>query len=385
VPTRSLRLHMPEGGYAVSSELEAGGDIVSYYPKLVGFFVLLQLIGWSCTLIESFGGLDNSLVLFVFGDMTFALDISMCQVMFYGTLHRGPVSDDRLKWVCRVAFVVDGFCYLARAFTSFRPRSVADFFALRNATALGAMPDIDVMLRSGMQAGVIYFVALAFFSNIVGVAFLSVSRLRVVEWMPRSALPAFSDLGTRVYLSLIGVQLLLVVAMVAYALGADPNDAEQVVRVTKTTDAAKNWSTAIGQVYAFYTLIFLTTGQTARGLLRCESGKNGRKWAIHKAAAIAITILWQVLCLLFFVLALVAGSTTDGFAFNDLAMGQLNLHNLTQFTVWFIVMHDFEFNTTHLRSVDRGETRRERIRRTTRMCDADAGQPPLTSLQSVTV
>ena len=58
------------------------GDIVSGYPKIVGFFVFLQLIGWACTIVLSLVlNSTNNLIVYTFADTLFPIDISMCQLM----------------------------------------------------------------------------------------------------------------------------------------------------------------------------------------------------------------------------------------------------------------------------------------------------------------
>lgn len=340
----------------------ANGDIVSMYPKVVGFFVFLQLCGWVCTLFEV-GNPSDSLVAFTTGEMLFALDISLCQVMFYGTLHNGPVSDERLKWICRVAFVVDGVVLLVRGLRVFRPTSVANYELGLNMTLQGLPLDFELAFSSGLKNGTIYFLALAGFSNILGVAFLSVSRLRIVEWTPKSELRALAETAMKAFALTIGVQVLLGAAMVIHVASLDRTDAEQIVRATKLTEACKNFSTAAGQITGYYFIIFGSCGQTISGFLKGEVARNGRKGTWHKVVAIAIFFAWQTLCLVFVLLALLAESTTRGFDFNDLAMGTLSMHNGTQFTIWFVCMHDFEFTTTHMRSMEKGEARVAAYRR----------------------
>ena len=52
------------------------------------------------------------------------IDIAFCQMMFWGTLHFGPLSDGRLSLVCRLAFLVEAASFVANTLTIWRPLTV---------------------------------------------------------------------------------------------------------------------------------------------------------------------------------------------------------------------------------------------------------------------
>ena len=61
------------------------GDFVAYYPKLIGAFVVLQVVKWVFGILE---------VLKVIGPVgytvmtaTLTFDVALCQMMYLGTLH----------------------------------------------------------------------------------------------------------------------------------------------------------------------------------------------------------------------------------------------------------------------------------------------------------
>ena len=85
-----------DGGKAVPR------DIVAAYPQLVGPFALFNIMGWTFCLLEVWGAVGG--IGYTIMDGTYPIDIAFCQLMFWGTLHYGPIPDGRLALICRVAF-----------------------------------------------------------------------------------------------------------------------------------------------------------------------------------------------------------------------------------------------------------------------------------------
>ena len=80
------------------------GDIVSEYLYLVIPFACVQAASWTLSLLQTFGIMGRTA--WAASDAMTPIDISFCQMMFWGTLHYGPISDSRLQIVCRMAFLV---------------------------------------------------------------------------------------------------------------------------------------------------------------------------------------------------------------------------------------------------------------------------------------
>ena len=93
---------------ASESVAAAQGDIVSMYPHLVGPFAVFQIIGWAFSLLEVAGSVGP--IGFTIMESTYPVDIAFCQLMFWGTLHFGPISDGRLSMLCRLAFCIGPSC-----------------------------------------------------------------------------------------------------------------------------------------------------------------------------------------------------------------------------------------------------------------------------------
>jgi len=330
----------------------AQGDIVSVYPKIVGTFVLMRIVCWTILILEmckvDMHGIDSAIV-----ETSSAMEICYCQLMFYGTLHYGLISSARLENICRVAFFLDGTALLVKGFTVFSADTVEDLIAGMNATAMGVAQDMS----SSIQGGIIWFGAMAIYSMWVGVQMLAVSRVRIFDYVPRERLAAFSDRNTKIYAVSLAIQVLIGGALVVYACVNDESP-EAEVRFSKTIVAVTQLSFAIGQAYTFKMLIFDTCGQTIRGWLRGEPGMDGRRNPIHKAVAVTLTFLWMIVVVLATIFALIANSTTDGFEYQTLAMGTMQLHNAFQFSAWAVFCHDMGMNRTHLfKGLEKGEER----------------------------
>ena len=82
------------------------GDIVSTYPRIVGTFVLLRLVCWTILILEMADVDMGSGISMAIVETSSAMEIVYCQLMFYGTLHFGLLSSERLEWICRVAFLL---------------------------------------------------------------------------------------------------------------------------------------------------------------------------------------------------------------------------------------------------------------------------------------
>ena len=346
---------------ATATPAAPAGDILSIYPKVVATFVVMRLTCWIVLFLEVSGVVGP--VGYAIVQAGSAMEITYCQLMFFGTLHRGLVSSNRLEWICRVTFVVDGVALLVRGFTVFRPDTVVELLQAENATANGLAVD----MAGSIQGGIIWFVAMALFSMWIGVQLLAVSRIRIHSHT--ESLSDFSTRNTRIYCAALVVQLLLGVLLVVYTLSNDATP-EQKVRARKTVNAVVSFSMAIGQAYTFKMFIFNSGGQTISGYLRGDVGANGRKGTIHKTVAIVLTLCWFGVVTLGAIFALAATSTTDGFEYQTLAMDTLQLQIVFQFSPWAVFCHDMGMNRTHLCNVAKGEERFAQFR------DARVAQKP---------
>ena len=253
MPTSSRVAQSPPPPSA--SEAKPVHDIVSEYPYLVMPFVLLQLVSWTLALCQAAGIVGHAA--WATTELLGPIDLSLCQMMFWGTLHHGPSNDGRLSVICRCAFLIEAVVYLVNFVTVYRPTSLGEAVAALNVTAVA--DDASRMVLGYVNAG-LWFTIWAVFSAWIGVLALQFGRRRLLEQVGADSRAAFSDRLLRVYAFVLAVQGGLVVWAAAQAATAQSPEAR--VFASKVATALQSLSICAGHLYGFKVVLFNASGST---------------------------------------------------------------------------------------------------------------------------
>lgn len=320
-----------------ASKIAQDVDVVSEYPKLVGSFIILQCFCWAVAILEAaraMGPIAN-----VLGTEGASFDIAICNMMFFGTLHKGLISDKRLAWVCRIAFLVDGVILFMTYSTIFRPSTLEEAL---NYTATGEV----VSMLSGFINASVWLFMMAFVSAWIGIRMLELARRRLFEQAAQSP-GEFSDRFVRVYVALIAVQL--VVSTTVTVVAALVRTTEAQFRMSQVVGPSFNFNIMLGQVYGFKCMTFDATGQTLR-----TAGKWAW-WSVFFSIGFAISSTVALL-------ASALAGTSETFESIRAFFSESYLSMGCMLMVWFGIFLNMKATCLHLFDMDRAEARRaERV------------------------
>jgi hypothetical protein len=302
------------------------GDIVSQYPYLVGPFAALQIIGWLLALLEL--GHVVGPVGYAAQDALFPIDIAFCQMMFWGTLHHGPISDGRLALICRIAFVVEGIVVVTSSLAIFRPTSVADALAALNGTSVFDLPS----LTFNYALGAFWFVVFVPFSAYVGTTVLQVGRRRLIENTPETSLAPFSSNFLRFYVIILALQLTIVGVTVALTAGAEGVEAE--VLQSKLNYALRALSLVLAQLLGWKAIIFNAAGHTLSEFWAGRAPKT-------TYAAVLCAVLYVAMVLADLISLAIANDSTDPILIYHTVYA-VGLENVPMFGVWLCAAPAFD-------------------------------------------
>lgn len=313
------------------------------YKGVVGLFVLLQIIGWAFSFGEA-AQLVGPTASAIVNGLT-PMDVTFCQILFFGTLHHGLLDDGRLCWVCRIAFGVDGVAFLINSATVWRPQDTQE--------ALDALdPNHVPNMTQGYIGGLIWFVMYSVFSAWVGVQTLVVARLRVITGVGRDSIARFSTQLIRVQAASLMLQLAIGIWMAANIRAALELPAEQQIRASSTNGGLMNVSFMLAQLYAFKVVLLDATGATMADFFKCRV-----KRACYMGAA--FVVLYIVITLGNALIMLTAPSSTDPlFLLARQLIGTYNLQNAAMIGVWVSAANNFGMTLSHLRNTERAEAQR---------------------------
>jgi len=326
------------------SDALPAGDIVSNYKLLVGSYLALQIACWVLALTEVGGATGPHA--FAAVEASLPVDVTFCLMMFLGTLHHGLLPDDRLRIVCRIAFLVDGTALLINHSVIIRPMSLADALAYANATL--SEPTWSNAWRY-LTAGY-WWLAEGVLSATIGVNVLASIRRRVCDGAAADR-AAFSAHFLRVYCAMLALQVGLMAWAVANIASATTTDAE--ILATKTNDALCSLSLALAQSYAMKCAIFDATGRTVGQFV---TGKG----STASYVALVFWLIWIGCILTGLLLCLSASSSGDSaLLVADLLNQGPVLAIMPNFLVWATAGFNMGLSPYHLVSVETGERKRE--------------------------
>ena len=133
--------------------------------------------------------------------------------MTFGTLGTGRVLDDsRMHWLCRVALVVDGFCY------------GENFFNLRHFDGSASDADAELIPYQSIVLSVVFWViSLVVFTGL-GVNTIAIARIRMVQRVSKVSLVRFSSAVLDLTFKTICLQALLGLVAVVNVIEAETED-----------------------------------------------------------------------------------------------------------------------------------------------------------------
>ena len=329
------------------------GDIVSEYLWLVIPFGVLQLTSWVIGLLEVFRAVGP--VAYAAMDAMYPLDISFCQMMFWGTLHHGPISDGRLAVLCRVAFVIEAICFMVSCLTVFRPISVEDGLAALNATATATEAPPSLSLYMGYFKAAFWFLTFGPFAAWVGTTALQIGRRRLLDNKPHASLPPFSTSFLRGYVGILVAQLLLMTWSIVRTVSIVTT--EDLVFTIKLNYAIRGVSMSLAQLFGWKAVIFDASG------VSMQSFRQGKGTKLQMAAigciVLYLLIVWVDLLLFAF-----ATSSADPILYFHNVL-EIGLENLPMMGVWLCAAVNFGLSWHHLhpmRSVDDTESMMKRTK-----------------------
>lgn len=322
---------------------EKHGDIVSEYKWLVLPFLAFNITSWVLTLLELAGIVGQAA--YATMDLLYPVDISFCQMMFWGTLHYGPLNDGRLSLVCRIAFIIEAACYVVRNIVIFQPATLEDALAYLNTTAIGEPSVPSLSLIMGVLRAVFFFIVFGPFAAWIGTTCLQIGRRRLLANVPPAQLSSFSTSFLSKYVGVLLVQLGLC-SLCTY-LAATAGTPEDEVYANKINYTLRAVSGVCAQIFGWKAVIFDASGVSLR---QWSQGKG--RWL--QTAAVA--------CALIFVCVIAVDLTLFAFAVNS-SDPILTFHNYLEvgfenapmMGIWLFALINFGISLQHLnprRSLD---------------------------------
>ena len=326
---------------------EARGDIVSEYKWLVLPFLIFNTTSWILAILEIAGVVGPAA--YAAMDALYPVDISFCQMMFWGTLHYGPIKDDRLAIVCRIAFIIEAACYVVRNVVIFQPATIQDAISYANSSSVGS-PKCATLHFSYLRAA---FSSSCLVLRLVGTTCLQIGRRRLLSHVSAPSLSRFSTRFLRGYVVILAIQL-AICAVCAWRV-ASATTLDEEVLATKLNYTLRAVSGICAQILGWKAVVFDASGKSIQ---QWRSGKGTR---LQTAAVMCGTLFVMVV---FFDLVLFAFATSSADSIltfhNWLEVG---FENLPMMGLWLCAMVNFGISLQHfhpLRSVDKTEELLER-------------------------
>ena len=262
------------------------GDIISEYKWLFIGFVILQVTNWSLALLEVFRVVGP--LAYAAMEQTFPLDVSFCLMMFLGTLHNGLISDGRLCFLCRVAFIVDGVSLVANNVFVFRPNTgEAAALAANLTSALGSVPFDDPIRIWGYINAFVWFGAECVLSAWVGINCLAMIRRMLLKGVDARR-GSFSTQLLQAYVGILVIQIAFVALAVVNSASATTLDAK--VLASKRNKAMHGFSLVMAQSWAFKVALFDAHERTFSEWLQ-NKGKVKVRWTSYVCGVCAIAFV----------------------------------------------------------------------------------------------
>ena len=327
--------------------VEPKPDVVSAYPHLVMPFALFQVVGWVLSLSQTLGWVGP--VAYTIMDSCFPIDIAFCQLMFWGTLHHGPLDDTRLSLICRVAFCVEAAILVSNCAVVYRPAEAADAKASAQVTTMFGH-QFDGLPRNfiGYIEGVWWFIVFVPFSAWIGTTTLMVGRRRLVTRTGLASLAEFSTRFTARYVPVFCVQSALSVWAVANTLLAETLDEE--VLVSKRNYAIRAVSLVVSQCVGNKAVLFDASGTT---IAQFRAGKAPRAVKL----GVCLLFVYWVTVAFDFILVYSTSRSDDGILAVHSAIELLGLENYPMMGVWLCAAYQFGMKLGHLVDVEKTEER----------------------------
>ena len=351
----SERAMLETAGSAIEAQPRRG-DVVSKYPYLVLPFILFQIASWVLSGLQVANVLTGRWPWAASSSMT-PIDIAFCQMMFWGTLHFGPLSDGRLSLVCRLAFLVEAASFVANTLTIWRPLTVDE--ANAGETTPFDADQVERMIVAYVHTGVWLFVW-AIFSAWIGTTALQVGRRRLLARVGADALPAFSSRLLRAYAVVLAVQVANVGWATWRSWEAHASSVEAEVYTRKVDYVSTSVSMCLAQLYGLKVVIFDASGTTVAQAAR---GRGG--WRLYVACF--FVVVYVLLVVADSVLVAIAADSSDPLLFVPDLVQKYLLDNVPYVLAWFAAMANFGLSIHHFvpwRSVDATEEMLKRRRAT---------------------
>ena len=352
----SERAMLETAGSAVEAQSSRRGDVVSKYPYLVLPFILFQIASWVLSGLQVANVLTGRWPWAASSSMT-PIDIAFCQMMFWGTLHFGPLSDGRLSIVCRLAFLVEAASFVANTLTIWRPLTVDE--ANAGETTPFDADQVERMIVAYVHTGVWLFVW-AIFSAWIGTTALQVGRRRLLARVGADELPAFSSRLLRAYAVVLAVQVANVGWATWRSWEAHASSVEAEVYTRKVDYVSTSVSMCLAQLYGLKVVIFDASGTTVAQAAR---GRGG--WRLY--AACFFVLVYVLLVVADSVLVAIAADSSDPLLLVPDLVQKYLLDNVPYVLAWFAAMANFGLSIHHFvpwRSVDATEEMLKRRRAT---------------------
>ncbi|CAD7924772.1 unnamed protein product [Amoebophrya sp. A120] len=364
-------------------------DFVSHYPKLLLAFVSLQAVKWVFAILEVLDAIGPAGYAVRTSTLTF--DVALCQMMYLGTLHYGLLDFSKLNVVCRLAFLVNGGCWLLHFLTVDRPRSEEEALAEKVTDESSLLATVDACIWAAVF-GV---------SAWVGIQALIVGRTKLCEkWTARTAngkqgtaetsalseankiapesdeheqqggglqatgsaseaeesLTALSDKCLRVY----SVALLIMAAITAFCVwNAATAETEHEAQARIQNEAVFSFSYVLGMAWGMKVLLFDASKAGTRPSDLMMSGSSAAPRSVYIASALLVVLV--AIPVVYVVLAFSAGMHNDG----DVTGAQeivewgtrLKFHLAPALVIFFIAAWNFGMKPSHLWNTEGMETR----------------------------
>jgi len=341
------------------TENKTDKDIVGAYPHLVGPFALFQIVGWIFALCEVFGWVGK--VGYTVMDGTYPVDIAFCQLMFWGTLHFGPISDGRLSLVCRIAFCIEAVVICASCIAVFRPNAVADAVSGGNTTTIFGLEfeELPQMFLGYIEA-VWWFVVFVPFAAWIGTTTLMVGRRRLVQHLPPSELAPFSTAFMRWYVLIFAIQGALSVWSIVRTMRAEDATAEEQILTDKGNYSLRAVSLVFSMLPGVHAIIFTCAGVTHEQFFARQAPR-----ATYLAAS--FTLLYILIVAFDAVLVACASSSTDPLLQVHGVIELFGLENLPMMGLWLCAGYQFGLKFGHLKNFEATEAWLEQKRETAKV------------------
>ena len=328
-------------------------------------YLIPQVTSWVLALLEVFAVVGSRAHAAL--DSSTPLDVTLCVMMYLGTLHKGLISDRRLTFVCRIGFCVDGIIFFVNHAYMFWPMNEAHAHEAANHTADPASAPSPLNVW-GIINGFMWFFFWTLFAGTVATNCLAAIRRRLLDGIAPVDRSAFCTRLLMVNCAAVIVQYGLGAWTILNVATASTLSAQIIA--LKSNRVINHLALILAQAFAMKCAVFDMTGRTVSEFCAGRGTKASYVAVFVMIACLLITIAAVVLCL-----TASRGDDPQLLAVDLLHQGPY-LNSFPFVIFWAAAFFNMGGTIGHLINVDKAEDRLL-ARRKAQLESAAQGAPPV--------